>query len=95
MGLALGATSVPLLLAVVREMRLNETNLGKIMISYAAMGELVTIFLLSGIEISTVADGNFGDTVFGFFLLFALIIIATTGASLLRTLQWWKPQMFR
>ena len=95
MGLALGATSVPLLLAVVREMRLNESNLGRTMISFAAMGELVTIFLLSGIEIRTVADGDFGDTVFGFFLLFALVIVATTGASLLRTLQWWRPKLFR
>lgn len=95
MGLALGATSVPLLLAVAQEMRLNETDLGKTMISFAAMGELVTIFLLSGIEIRTIADGDIGATLFGFFLLFALIVIATAGASLLRVLQWWHPSLFR
>ena len=38
-GLAFGATSVPLLLAVVREMQLGESELGKTMIAYAAMGE--------------------------------------------------------
>jgi len=95
MGLALGATSVPLLLAVVREMQLGDTELGKTMIAYAAMGELVTIFLLSGIEISTVADGDIRDTILGFVLLLSLVLVATAGASLLRILQWWRPGLFR
>ena len=95
MGLALGATSVPLLLAVVREMQLGESDLGKTMIAYAAMGELVTIFLLSGIEIRTVADGDIQDTILGFVLLLSLVLVATAGASLLRVLQWWRPGLFR
>ena len=95
MGLAIGATSVPLLLAVVREMQLGDTALGKNMIAFAAMGELVTIFLLSGIEIRTVADGDLGDTILGFVLLLSLVVVATAGASLLRTLQWWRPGLFR
>ena len=95
MGLALGATSVPLLLAVVREMQLGDSELGKTMIAFAAMGELVTIFLLSGIEIRTVADGDLQDTILGFVLLLSLVLVATTGASLLRTLQWWRPGLFR
>ncbi len=95
MGLALGATSVPLLLAVVREMQLGDSELGKTMIAFAAMGELVTIFLLSGIEIRTVADGDIQDTILGFVLLLSLVLVATTGASLLRTLQWWRPGLFR
>ena len=95
MGLALGATSVPLLLAVVREMELGDSELGKTMIAFAAMGELVTIFLLSGIEIRTVADGDIQDTILGFVLLLSLVLVATTGASLLRTLQWWRPGLFR
>ena len=94
-GLSLGAISVPLLLAVVREMRLNESHLGKTMIAVAAMGELVTILLLSAVEIHTVADGSTTDMLIGFLLLGGLVVIATIGASLLRTLQWWRPNLFR
>ena len=65
------------------------------MIAFAAMGELVTIFLLSGIEIRTVADGDIQDTILGFILLLSLILVATTGASLLRILQWWRPGLFK
>lgn len=94
-GLALGATSVPLLLAVVREMKLNESPLGKQMISIAAMGELVTIFLLSAVEIKEVSEGDPKNMLFGFLLLAALVLIAILGASALRTLNWWRPTLFK
>lgn len=94
-GLALGATSVPLLLAVVREMKLNESPLGKQMISIAAMGELVTIFLLSAVEIQAVSDNDPKKMLFGFFLLAALVFIAIAGASALRILNWWRPTLFK
>lgn len=94
-GLALGATSVPLLLAVVREMKLNDSPLGKQMISIAAMGELVTIFLLSAIEIQELSEGDPMSMLFGFLLLIALVLIAVIGASLLRTLNWWRPTLFK
>ncbi len=94
-GLALGATSVPLLLAVVREMKLNDSPLGKQMISIAAMGELVTIFLLSAVEIQAVSDGDPKKMLFGFFLLASLVFIAIVGASLLRILNWWRPTLFK
>ena len=67
-GLALGATSVPLLLAVVRESGLGGSYLGHTMITFAAVGELLTIFLLSFIEISTLAKGDIGALTWGFFL---------------------------
>jgi Kef-type K+ transport system membrane component KefB len=94
-GLATGATAVPLLLSVVREMRLGGTYLGTTMIAFAAMGELITIFLLSALEIHTLAHGDFGEIVFGFVLLGALVAVAVMGASLLRTLNWWRPSLFR
>ena len=94
-GLAIGATSVPLLLAVVREMKLNESSLGKQMIAIAAMGELVTIFLLSAVEIHAVSNGNPKRMLLGFVLLISLVLIAVLGASLLRMLNWWRPTLFK
>ena len=44
---------------------LGTVNLGKTMIAFAAMGELVTIFLLSGIEIRTVTMGIFKTPFWG------------------------------
>ena len=93
-GLALGATSVPLLLAVVRESGLGGTHLGHTMITFAAVGELLTIFLLSFVEISTLAQGDFIALSWGFFLFFTLIFVAILGASLLRLVMWWYPSFF-
>lgn len=93
-GLALGATSVPLLLAVVRESGLGGSYLGHTMITFAAVGELLTIFLLSFIEISTLAQGDIGALTWGFFLFFTLIFVAILGASLLRLVMWWYPSFF-
>ncbi len=93
-GLALGATSVPLLLAVVRESGLGGSHLGHTMITFAAVGELLTIFLLSFIEISTLAQGDIGALTWGFFLFFTLIFVAILGASLLRLVMWWYPSFF-
>ena len=94
-GLATGATAVPLLLSVVREMRLGGTYLGTTMIAFAAMGELITIFLLSAVEIHAVSNGNLSEMAFGFLLLAGLTVIAVLGASILRTLNWWSPSLFR
>jgi len=93
-GIAIGATSVPLLLAVVREMQLNSSPLGQTMIAFAAMGELITILVLSLVEVHTVAAGDTSKMIFGLFLLFSLVITAIVGTSLLRTLMWWFPQYF-
>ena len=92
--LAIGATSVPLLLAVVG-LRLDTSPLGQIMISVAAMGELVTIFALSGVDIYEKSNGELSEMINGFGLLIGLVIIAVVGASLLRMWQWWQPKLFR
>ena len=94
-GIAIGATSVPLLLAVVREMQLNTSPLGQTMIAFAAMGELITILVLSLVEVTTVANGDMSKIIFGMFLLLSLVVSAVAGASVLRTLMWWYPQYFK
>ena len=93
-GIAIGATSVPLLLAVVREMQLNTSPLGQTMIAFAAMGELITILVLSLVEVHTVANGDVSKMAFGLFLLFSLVSAAILGASFLRTIMWWYPHYF-
>jgi CPA2 family monovalent cation:H+ antiporter-2 len=92
-GLAIGATAVPLLLAVVREARLGGTELGNTMITFAAMGELLTIVALSLVEITEHSHG-LQDTAIGVgrMLLLCLAVVVVTG--LLRTLLWWFPDNF-
>lgn len=92
-GLALGATAVPLLLAVVRELKLNGTELGKTMISFAAMGELLTIGFLSLLEISEHAHGA-SEVAMGLGRLAALSAVIVVVVVLLRTLLWWYPKPF-
>ena len=65
------------------------------MIAFAAMGELITILVLSLVEVQTVADGDFSRMMFGMFLLFSLVVSSVVGASLLRSLMWWYPQYFK
>lgn len=92
-GLAIGATAVPLLLAVVREARLGGTELGNTMITFAAMGELLTIVALSLVEITEHSHG-LRDTGIGIgrMLLLCVAVVVVTG--LLRTLLWWFPNSF-
>lgn len=93
-GIAIGATSVPLLLAVVREMQLNASPLGQTMIAFAAMGELITILVLSLVEVHTIADGDMNRMMKGMLLLLALVTAAVLASSLLRLLMWWYPTYF-
>ncbi len=93
-GLAVGATAVPLLLAVVREARLNGTPLGNTMISFAAMGELVTILLLTVVEIHERAQGDVHMLVEGGLRVLALSVAVVLVLFLLRGLLWWYPQLF-
>ena len=92
-GLAVGATAVPLLLAVVREARLSGTTLGNTMIAFAAMGELLTIVALSLVVITEHSHGLW-ETAGGIgrMLLLCLAVVVVTG--LLRTLLWWFPASF-
>lgn len=92
-GLALGATAVPLLLAVVRELKLNGTDLGRTMISFAAMGELLTIGFLSLLEISEHSH-TVGEVAAGLGRLGLLSLVFAVVVVLLRTLLWWYPRPF-
>ncbi len=93
-GLAVGATAVPLLLAVVREARLNGTELGNTMISFAAMGELLTIVLLTAVEIHDHAHGDMALLAEGAGRVFGFCVVVVVVLSLLRSLLWWYPQLF-
>ena len=91
-GLALGATAVPLLLAVVREVGLNGTPLGSTMITFKAMGELLTIVFLSLLEISD--HQTMSEIALGIGRLVALCMTIVLVVVLLRTLLWWFPKPF-
>jgi Kef-type K+ transport system membrane component KefB len=93
-GLAVGATAVPLLLAVVREARLNGTALGNTMISFAAMGELLTIVLLTVVEITEHAHGDPVLLAEGGGRVLAFCAVVVVVLLLLRTLLWWYPHLF-
>ena len=92
-GLATGATSVPLLLAVVRELRLSTTTLGSTMIAFAAVGEAVTILLLSLVEIQQEAH-DLPEALGGVARLLGLVAAMFVAVQLLRTLLWWYPRPF-
>lgn len=92
-GLAIGATAVPLLLAVVREAGLNGSELGNTMITFAAMGELLTIVALSLVEINEHSHG-LSDTALGIGRMLLLSVAVVVVAGLLRTLLWWFPESF-
>ena len=93
-GLATGATSVPLLLAIVTELRLGNTNLGKTMITLAAVGETLTILFLSVVEIHHHSE-NTTEIIQGFARLFGLVLAMLVVVYLLRTLLWWYPNYFK
>ena len=51
MALAMAATSVPLLLVIVRDAGLLATPVGRAMVTMAVIGEIVTIALVAGAEV--------------------------------------------
>jgi Kef-type K+ transport system membrane component KefB len=92
-GLATGATSVPLLLAVVRELRLSSTPLGGTMITFAAVGEALTIIFLSLVEIQEHSH-NISEAMVGIGRLVALVVVMVLVVQALRTMLWWYPHLF-
>lgn len=92
-ALAVGATSVPLLLSVVREVGLAGTPLGARMITGAAVGEIVTVALLAVAELwSHAADA--AGAIAGGLRLGLLVAAVFTGAAVLRAVLWWYPKPF-
>jgi Kef-type K+ transport system membrane component KefB len=95
LGLAVGATSVPLMAAVLREMGLGQTPIAQRMFVVAGVGELVTIAVVAGVEVVAQA-GSAGPAHTALLALRALVppLAAVGAAALLRTLLWWYPAPF-
>lgn len=92
-ALAVGATSVPLLLSVVREVGLAGTPMGAKMIAGAAVGEVVTVGLLAVAELHAHAGGA-ASAILGAARLAMLVNAVLVGAVVLRALLWWFPGPF-
>jgi len=95
LGLAVGATSVPLMAAVLRELGIARAPLAQLMLTLAGVGELVTIVVLAAFEVSVHAVGG-SSAQMVVPTLRALVPVAATvaGAVVLRTLVWWYPGPF-
>lgn len=89
-GLAVGSTSVPLLLSVVHEERLTGTPLGSTMIGFAAVGETLTIVLISVFQVLHEAHDPF--TVVAGLGGLVVVALSVVGAAVgLRAALWWFP----
>jgi Kef-type K+ transport system membrane component KefB len=95
LGLAAGATSVPLMLSVLRELGLARAPVGRRMLTIAGIGELASIALVGAFEVAGATAGAGPGPVAGRILLALLPVVATVVAVvLLRTLLWWYPGIF-
>ena len=92
-ALALGATSVPLLMSVLRELELVHSDLGAGMIAAAAVGEVVTVALMSVLSVLASAASP-AESVAGLARLAALVGALWLGTGLLRLALWWRPEPF-
>ena len=90
-GLALGATSVPLLLSVAREAGLLGTPAGRAMVTLAAVGEVLTVALVAFGEVISGAQDLLGGLV-GIAKLLGLLTVVIVGTRLLNVLRWWFPE---
>lgn len=90
-ALAVSATSVPLLLSVVRETGLVAAPAGRQMITMAAVGEVVTVALVAFAEVLEVARG-LPDALIGFLRLVGLLAVVVLGTRVLGVPRWWLPE---
>ena len=93
-SLAAGATSVGLLVAVVRESGIGGTPLGNAMLGQAAIGEAVTIIALSFFHIHHEAHDVLGFVV-GTARMLGLVLAVVIVLVVLRTSLWWFPAPFK
>lgn len=91
LALAIGSTSVPLLLSVVRESGALHTPEGRHMVNLAAVGEVVTVGLVALAEVLHEGHGVFG-TVVGVARLLGFLALVVLGTRLLAVLRWWFPR---
>lgn len=95
LGLSIGVTSVPLVMAVLREQGLLQSTLGKQLILVAGAGELLSIGLIALFDVGADARDS-GLVTLGLGVLRALVPVVATvlAAVVLRTLLWWYPRPF-
>lgn len=95
LGLGIGVTSVPLVMAVLRELGLTHSPLGRRVLLLAGIGELVSIGLLAMFDVGADARES-GPTglVLGVLRAFAPVLATVFTAVGLRTLLWWFPKPF-
>ncbi|HMV69758.1 MAG TPA: cation:proton antiporter [Myxococcota bacterium] len=92
-ALALGATSVPLLVSVLRELDLVRSPTGASLIAGAAVGEVVTVALMSVMSVVSSAGGPL-EALVGLGRLSGLILVLWIGTGVLRLALWWRPEPF-
>lgn len=93
-ALALSATSVPLLIAVLRELGLGRSARGKAMITAAAIGEIVSVGLVAIGEIASSSEDAAAATG-GLVRLVGLLALVVVGTRLLGVMRWWFPERAR
>jgi Kef-type K+ transport system membrane component KefB len=93
-SLAVGSTSVGLLVTVLREGGLNGTRLGSDLLTQGAVGETLTIVVLSVAHLHHETHGGI-EMVFGVLRLLGLALTAIAVVVVLRSLVWWYPDDFR
>jgi Kef-type K+ transport system membrane component KefB len=93
MAVVLGAMSVGLLLAALKDLGEVKTDFGQTVLLTGSIGEFYTIIFLTAADIAVV-HGVGGTFVFEFSKLLAIFGIAWLLLVLLRTLIWWFPGAF-
>ena len=91
--LAIGATSIGLLVAVMRETGIGGTTLGNTMMGQGAVGEAVTILALSIAHLHHEVHGGW-PLVMGLLRMLILAGAAVLVVVTLRALLWWFPRPF-
>lgn len=90
-GLAAGATSVPLLMAVLRELGRLGSATGRRLVTLAALGEVVTVAVIALFELL----GGHEEASLGAAVRLVLPVLGVVLAGvLLRTAAWWYPSFF-
>ncbi len=92
-ALAAAATSVGLLLSVLRDVGLDGTPQGAVLLSLGAIGEIVTIVVVSTLHVHAEHPGAFG-AILGIVKLAGLAAAVVACAVALRALLWWFPRPF-
>ena len=93
LAVVLGAMSVGLLLAALKDLGEAKTDFGQIVLLTGSIGEFYTIILLTAADIAIV-HGVGSTFVLEFGKLLAIFVIAWVLLVLLRTLVWWFPGAF-